>query len=168
MFIKQTNKTRPNYPYPLPNTPHCPVSHLPSTLCKYPTLSHAQFTPSKAKPSIIKNHKQSSMMDQSLSRDPLQFTSPFLHKLSTLFHLSLPKFFVFFLFTIYCSSSDFFQEHEQCYYIEINCNLATPGDELFSKLESQEMDFGGCMQRWQRIGVQVQWEKSLEVLKINK
>ncbi|KAL6291624.1 hypothetical protein ACE6H2_009134 [Prunus campanulata] len=45
-------------------------------------------------------------------------------------------------------SSDFFQEHEQCYYSDTNCNLATPGDDLFSILESLDdgFGFGGAME----------------------
>ncbi|BBG98357.1 basic helix-loop-helix DNA-binding superfamily protein, partial [Prunus dulcis] len=45
-------------------------------------------------------------------------------------------------------SSDFFQEHEQCYYSDTTCNLATPGDDLFSILESLDdgFGFGGAME----------------------
>lgn len=45
-------------------------------------------------------------------------------------------------------SSDFFQEQEQCYYSDTTCNLATPGDDLFSILESLDdgFGFGGAME----------------------
>lgn len=41
-------------------------------------------------------------------------------------------------------SSDFLEEHEQYYYSDTNCNLGTPGDDLFSILQSlDDHGFGG-------------------------